>query len=363
MSIILFFIILGVLVVSHEFGHFIVAKWSGMRVDEFGFGFPPRLFGIKKGETTYSINWIPFGGFVKIWGEDAPENAHELPEYSRSFAGKPKHLQAAVVAAGVFFNLLLAWLLISLGFMLGMPVSTSQDTFGKAENPRVFITQVFKDSPAATAGLQPGDVITGIGTQTNLIEAQEVQSFIASQTTPSSFPLTYSRGNESRTVMLEAVLKNDLGQPAIGIALDSLGTVHLGPIQAIASGLGLTIDLTKETALGLLDFVKNLFTERKPLEGVSGPVGIIGLVGVSALFGFVHLLGLTAVISINLALMNMIPFPALDGGRFLFIIIEKIKGSPITPRIANSMNAAGFFALLALMVFITFHDVVNLITG
>lgn len=361
MSIILFIIILGILVVSHEFGHFIVAKMSGMRVDEFGFGFPPRMFGIKRGETTYSINWIPFGGFVKIWGEDAPEGAEQLPEYDRSFTGKPKHIQAAVVVAGVVFNFILAWFLFTAGFMIGMPVPGGETMYGTPENAAVVITQVFPDTPAAAAELAPGDVLLRAGNEP-IDSGEEFQNLISANGLK-SIPVTYTRNGQEFTKEITPMFGEPESRPIVGVGIESLGTVQLGPLSAIAAGFTLTADITLQTIIGLIDFAKNLFTNTAMLDTVTGPVGIIGLVGSSLAFGFVHLLTLTAVISINLAVLNLVPFPALDGGRLLFIIIEKIKGSPIAPRIANSINAAGFFALLLLMAIITWRDITHLVTG
>lgn len=366
MSIILFLIILAVLVVSHEFGHFIVAKMFGIRVDEFGFGFPPRIFGVKKGETTYTLNAIPFGGFVKIWGEDPSADPLTLPDYERSFAGKPKRVQAAVIVAGVVFNLLLAWLLLSVGFMVGMPTSAENTTLGVVQNAEVRITEVLSDSPASKAGLMPGDHILSLSEGTSVLtpsNSQEVQEFIRAH---SSAPITLNieRGAETQSLAIQAETREGNEYPVIGVAMDTLGTVQLNPFRALIEGAKLTFELTKQTASGLYGFAKSLFSAGgNALNSVTGPIGLIGLVGSSAAFGFTYLLSLTAVISINLAIMNMIPFPALDGGRLLFIAIEKIKGTPVSSELVNKIHAGGFIVLLLLMAFITWHDIAKLIMG
>ncbi len=367
MSIILFLIILGILVVSHEFGHFIVAKLSGMRVDEFGFGFPPKLFGFKYGETTYSINLIPFGGFVKIWGEDAPAGADQLPDYDRSFVGKSKGIQAAVVVAGVAFNLLLAWGLISLGLMVGMPTPASDTTYGPVENPEVIITEVLRGTPAENAGLLPGDRVITLERNANETltphSAADVQEFIrANETEPVT--IRYKRGDADEASLILTPEKGIAGEfPAIGVAMETLGIVRLPFFSAIIEGAKLTVDFTKSTITGLYALVHDLIFGRGALDSVTGPIGLVGLVGTSAALGFTYLLGLTAIISINLAVMNLIPFPALDGGRLLFIIIEKIKGTPVPPKVANSIHAAGFLILLLFMAFITWHDIAKLIAA
>lgn len=361
MSIFLFVLILAVLVLSHEFGHFIVAKKFGIRVDEFGFGFPPKIFGKKWGETTYTLNAIPFGGFVKIWGEEAGESEATAEDRERSISAKPKSVQAAVIVAGVAFNILLAWLLLSVGFMVGMPVP------GEQENSRTVITQTLPASPAERAGLKPGDTITQLtSSQASALERptiQAVQEFIQAHKAIPIELAVIRTGGETETVVVTPESASEASSPAIGIQLESIGTLKLGPISAVIEGAKTTALLFSETAQGLFFFVKKLFTAERDLAAVTGPIGIVGLVGNATLFGFSYLLGLTATISINLAVINLIPFPALDGGRLLFIAIEAIKRTPINPKVANRLNAGGFIALLFLMLLITWNDIARLIAG
>ena len=364
MSVLIFFIILFILVLSHEFGHFIVAKSCGMRVDEFGFGFPPRLFGIKRGGTLYSINLIPFGGFVKILGEDPLEGSIDGKPPTDSFAGKPRYMQALVISAGVAFNFLLAWLLISLGLMVGLPTPSSATAEGaQVENARLLITNVRPQSPADRAGLKPGDEIiylTGNGTTVDYPTPAAVQEYVAKSGTQ-QISLGYRRGDDvTKTVVLRPEKAPDGGKPVIGIAMDSIGIVRLPLFAALARGLDTTLALAYGTTLALADFLRGLFTGSGTAEGVTGPVGIVGLVGDARGLGLSYLLGLTAVISVNLAVINMVPFPALDGGRMLFIIIESIRRKSLSPKIANALNAAGFVALIGLMIFLTVGDIARL---
>lgn len=364
MSILIFIIILAVLILAHEFGHFIVAKKLGVRVDEFGLGFPPKLYGKKFGETEYTINAIPFGGFVKIFGENPDEESISGPDASRSLIKKPRYLQALVIAAGVLFNILLAWILISWGFMIGLPSSVDSIPPGATfENPRVTLMQVLPGSPAEKAGLRTGDrlesLIAGDQIAENLT-VEETQNFIALNG-KNEIAVLYERGSEQKTttVVPEEGIVPD--KAAIGVSLDVIGDAKLPIHRALFEGAKLTGILTTATAAAIFDFIKNLFVGQGNFGDVMGPVGIVktGIVGSAIDFGFVYLLTLTALISINLAIINLIPFPALDGGRLLFLAIEAVKRSPINPKIATAANGIGFVLLMILMVLVTYHDIIR----
>lgn len=373
MSILLFVIVLGILVVSHEFGHFLFAKLFKMKVEEFGFGFPPRMFGKRIGETLYSINWIPFGGFVKIYGEDpagggqieAPAENIELPKTQGSFAAAPKWQQAAVVVAGVVFNFILAWGLISLGYVVGFPTSVEAAPAGiEVEEVRLLVTDVGKGTPAERAGLRVGDELVGFSRgATELMELtpDAAREYIRASDAP--LAVSYKRGDgaiQNTEVTPEQGIVP--GHGAIGIAMDRVGIVHLSFFAAIREGFLTACNLTAATAMALFAIVQGLFVGSAP-SGVAGPVGMIGLVGDASVMGLSYLISLVALISVNLAIMNLVPFPALDGGRLVFILIEAIRGKDIPPRVAHSVNAAGFFILLFLMALLTYGDVMRLIRG
>ncbi|OHA80819.1 MAG: RIP metalloprotease RseP [Candidatus Yonathbacteria bacterium RIFCSPHIGHO2_01_FULL_51_10] len=366
MSILIFIAVLVVLIVAHEFGHFVVAKASGIRVDEFGIGFPPRLWGKKVGETEYTVNAIPFGGFVKIFGEDPDQVSIAGPDAARSFVHKPKYIQAAVIVAGVAFNILLAWGLISLGFLIGLPTSADAVRAGATlHSPAVVITDVAPSSPAEHAGVKAGDKILAMESGNEHVPAdtvEDVQAFIANHGSQ-SIVFSYSRGGAQGTYTIVPTTGIVEGRPAVGVALDLIGTLKLGLPQALWEGGKLTVSLTQATAKALGAFLKETVMGKADLSQVTGPVGLVETTGDVVSFGFVYLLSFMALISINLAIINLIPFPALDGGRLLFIIIESIKGSPIKPRIANLVNTVGFALLLLLMVVVTYHDVAKLVTG
>lgn len=364
MSIILFIIILALLILSHEFGHFIVAKKFGIRVDEFGFGFPPKLFSVKKGETEYSFNALPFGGFVRIFGERPDDESISGPDSARSFINKPKRVQAAVLLAGVFFNILLAWFLLSIGFVVGLPSSLDGEPRGaRITSPALMITSVLPDSPAEAAGLEIGDKVLSLSAlEEELIgpTPEEVQGFI-SRYPAEEITVFYERGKEKGSVVVvprEGVLEE---KPAVGIAMDMIGILRLPVHLAVIEGAKATVSMTGATAVALTLFLKDAILGQADFAAIAGPVGIVNIAGDAFKMGFVYLLLFTALISINLAIINLIPFPALDGGRLLFLLIEKIKGSPIRPKIANVLNTVGFLLLIFLILLVTYHDIVKLI--
>lgn len=368
MSVIIFFIILLVLVLVHEWGHFFSAKKFGIRVDEFGFGFPPRALKLfKKGETLYTLNWLPFGGFVKIFGENPDELSLDGPDANRSLVSKPRWQQAVVLFAGVFMNFILAWVLFSVGFISGMPTSMKDiPTDTKVQDVNLIVISVSKDSPAETAGLIPKDKIVYLQSGENFVSAPNItpealQEFIAKNGNE-TLNVTYLRGktNELHNTTLTPV-KNETGAPMIGIAMDQIGTLKLPFFSALAEGMKLTLSVTKSTALGLYNLIADGIKGTGNMASVTGPVGIVGIVGDAASFGFIYLLSFAALISINLAIINLIPFPALDGGRLLFLLIEKIKGSRISPKVANTANSIGFVLLIILMLVVTYNDIVKLL--
>jgi regulator of sigma E protease len=365
MSILIFFIILFLLVLVHEFGHFIVAKKSGIRVDEFGFGFPPRALTLfKKGETIYTLNWLPFGGFVKIYGEDAADVSPTSLDAGRSMIYKKKRVQAAVLVAGVVFNFLLAWLLLSGAFVAGMPASGDFDPNASYSiPPALTLTSVVAGSPAALAGLKTGDVIVAVdadGTQIKQPSIEAFQTAVASHA-DKAVTVEYKRGTTDGSLAVTPKPDATLGHAAIGVSIDMVGVLKLPFGKAFLQGARLTWTLTAQTAITLAHLIRDSVFGHADFTSLTGPVGLVGAVGDAYAFGFVHLVMLAALISINLGIINLVPFPALDGGRLLFLLIEKIKGSPINPKVAGILNTVGFFLLIALMLVVTYHDIVRLI--
>jgi len=364
MSILIFIIVLAVLILVHEFGHFITAKKSGARVDEFGIGFPPKLFRLFKwGETEFTVNAIPFGGFVKIHGENPDENETESTDRSRSLAHKSRPVQALVIVAGVLFNIIFAWVLISFGYIYGLPtpVDPENPTVRPLQNPNLVITSILADSPALSKGLKAGDVIFAVKDGDKVlreINSENFSEFI--DQSDGSISLSVKRG--------DAIIQNEIepqsgiveNKKAIGISMSMIGILKLPVHLAIWEGVKTTISVLIAVTVGLFQFLGQIFIGDADFSQVTGPVGIVGLVGDATTLGFIFLLQFTAFISLNLAVINLLPFPALDGGRLLFLLIEAIRRKRINPKVVNVLNAAGFIALLLLMVVVTINDIVKL---
>lgn len=362
MSIVIFIIILSALIIVHEFGHFLVAKKFSIRVDEFGLGFPPlakKLFTLKG--TPFTLNWLPFGGFVKIFGENPEPLDLSAPD---SFQSKNRAIQSAVLVAGVAGNFIFAWFLFSLGFVIGLPAPVGFAL--PIENPQTVITLVLSSSPAEEAGIKSGDKLVSLSRGKEMFPAvsgqeispEEATNFIALSSEPLIFKV--ERGGE----ILEKIIKPREGiiadRPAVGISMDVMGIAKLQPPQALWYGLKTTSELTMLTGQAIITFITQALGGRADISGIAGPVGIVGMVGDARALGFVYLLTFTALISINLTVINLLPFPALDGGRLFFILIEAITRRRIPSKVFNAVNTAGFALLILLMVLITIHDIRNI---
>jgi regulator of sigma E protease len=362
MTVILFILVLVALIVVHEFGHFVVAKLSKMRVDEFGIGYPPRAWSKKIGETEYSLNWLPFGGFVKIYGEDEQDRVEGTDDTHRAFGSRPRILQALVLVAGIAMNLLFAWVLLSATLAFGTTRALAPEEIAGATDVQLFIADVLPGAPGQEGGLLPGDALKSASFSGNTFtstNATDFTSFIASDTTLVPISIVVVRGDKE--VALTAtprtgVIAADAKRPALGVAVATSGILPIAWWQAPKEGALLTWEVTKETAKGLYHFFASIVTFSADLSQVSGPVGIAGAVGSASSHGLIALLSLTAIISINLALINLLPLPALDGGRLLFVIIEAIIRRPLPAKFGRILNAAGFAFLILLMVVVTAHD-------
>jgi len=367
-TIIVFILILGLLIFVHEFGHFIMAKRAGIKVEEFGFGFPPKIFGIKKGETLYSFNLFPIGGFVKIYGEMGKPTKKGIrkEDKKRAFYSKPIGTRAKIVVAGVTMNLLLAAFLLGLGHWLGLPTIVEDDEVGDLGKTRVQVTQVAFDSPAAQADIKIGDTITSLKLKIkneklkiiNVFTVKEVQEFVRAHQ-GEEITVVIQRGDQ----VLEKTLVPRLSFPAdegpMGIGLARTAIVSYPWYQALIKGITSTVNLIWAMVTILGGLLWRLAVTGKLAVEVAGPVGIFSLTGQAAQLGFIYILQLTALLSINLAIINALPFPALDGGRLLFLAIEKVKGSPVSYKLERIVHTTGFVILILLMIAITWRDVVR----
>jgi regulator of sigma E protease len=366
MSVILFILILFILVLIHELGHFIIAKFFKIRVDEFGIGYPPRASTLfKRGETTFTLNWLPFGGFVKIFGEDPTALDINGEDKERSFANKPKYAQALVLIAGVFMNFVFAWLLISFGYIVGLPsVANSAPKGGTVESVSLMVLSVEKNSPADIADLKEGDrveaIIRGESDRITDITPEKLRSIVI-ENGEREIKFEVKRDNELLTIPVTPKEKDENSLPSIGIAMEMIGILKLGPLHAISYGFQTAISISKEIVVTFFSLIFGAFTGTADVSQITGPIGIVGVVGDAYKIGFAYLISLTALISLNLAVINLIPFPALDGGRLLFVGIEAITKKRIPINIANLLNTLGFGFLILLMLFVTYHDIVKLI--
>jgi regulator of sigma E protease len=356
MSIIIFILVLGLLIFIHELGHFLVAKKSGIRVDEFAIGFPPRLFSFKKRGTRYALNLIPFGGYVKIFGE-TPEGEAIDKNAKDSMINKPKWIQALVLVAGVVFNIILAFVIFVILFLKGAEFNATLVPFApKTEGVRV--EYVMDNSLSMKAGLKEGDIVKSVQ-----VEGKEMITDSAL-----IFETLYAEKKENTKITVQGVEQNirtiQLTPPApdikFGFSLTDRVYIKTNIIKATGYSIQATAHMTKLTAVGLFSFLGQLFTGNANFKEVAGPVGIVGLVGKAAENGINDILFLTAIISINLAVLNLLPFPALDGGRLVVVLIEAIRRKDLNYQKVAIVNTVGFLFLIALMILLTFHDIKNL---
>ncbi len=348
-TILLFLLVLGVLVFVHELGHFLAAKRAGLTVFEFGFGFPPRIAGIKRGNTIYSINWIPVGGFVKIKGETGPETG-ELD----SFVSLSALRRTGILLAGVGMNVLLAIVLLGFAYSYGAPAALDESLPPDAvvRDVRVQILSVEDPSPAAEAGIRPGDRIISIsGDLVDDVEDVQQSNAIRGETATT---VSLERADQTLTVeVTPRVLENAGEKPVWGVTLAKVGLVSFPWYRATWLGV--------QQAVTLL-WLKNLLIHQQISADIAGPVGIAALTGQVANLGVLYLIQFTALLSLNLALVNALPFPALDGGRVLFVIIEKFRGRKVSAKVETIIHNIGFALLLLLVLVVTLRDV-NRLTG
>ncbi len=365
MTIVIFILILALLIFVHELGHFLVAKISGVRVDEFAIGFPPKLFSYKYGETIYALNLIPFGGYVKIFGEDPNQDSLTGPDKNRSLASQSKKIQASVLVAGVTFNLILAWVLFSLAFVLGFPVSGDLATKFPVTDTRTVISGVLPDSPAQQAELKTGDIVAYVrnlsGDKITVRTVDDLKTIINRLASRPLVVGVEKEGGQIEEVKILASQDIIPGQWAIGLGFEQIAIVDSRWYQAPWFGAQMTYETVVSMVGGLSDLVVKIAQGLPIKEAVVGPVGIAGMVGDARALGLVYLVTFTAFISINLAVINLVPFPALDGGRLFFLIFEAIKGSPLNPKIANTLNLIGFVILISFMLYVTWGDVIKLL--
>ncbi len=355
MTALLVIAILVFLIVVHELGHFIAAKLFKVRVEEFGVGYPPRAFSFGRyGGTEYTLNWIPFGGFVRLFGEEEEHG-------KGSFTDAPRWKQAIILIAGVTMNALAAWALFSGAYMVGVlhPVDV------RGENTQLIVSHVVPASPADASGIKVGDTITGVQEGATVLDdltPESVSAFV-SERAGKEIEVGYLHMEEPQTGIMRpahAVIPGSEGRPAVGMGLLLAETESLGFYESVTSGLQRTKGTFVLVWQGLSGIVMQALRGNPDLSDVVGPVGLVSAVGEASSNGWGYVLSLAAFISVNLTIINLIPVPALDGGRLLIVAIESVIRRQ-APKIAVQLtNAVGLALVIMLMVTVTYNDIARL---
>ncbi|MEK7122953.1 MAG: RIP metalloprotease RseP [Patescibacteria group bacterium] len=349
-TIILFLVILSILVLVHEAGHFFAARIFGVHVEEFGLGFPPRAKGWKRGGVLYSLNWLPLGGFVKIKGEQGESHDKD------SFVAQAVWKRMIILVAGVVMNLVLAVVLLTIGFTLGMPqvVDTDTSDVASVRDARIQIVYVVPESPAEAAGIKLGDIAITIN-GTSFEQITDFQNYVAERG-GSVLEIALERGTE-RIVKTVTPRRENEGEPArIGVGLAKTAVVSFPVHEAFVLAIKTTWALT----IGIFTMLGRAFS-RFAFDGFVGPVGIATYTATAAQLGFAYVINLMAQLSISLAVINVLPIPALDGGRVLFTLVEKVRGRALRPALENVIHLIGFFTLIILLLAVTVRDIGRLL--
>lgn len=350
------FLSLMSLLVLHEFGHFILAKLFKVKVEEFGIGYPPRILAKKIGQTLYSLNLLPFGAFVKILGEE------QRIETLQSFSEKPLMKRILIALGGVLSFWIFAAILLSLTFNLGTSIAIQDSVDSSLINPQVRVAQVFPDTPAQLSGLQPGDTIKQFQISnlkfqiTKIKELQDLTERYKGQ----EIILTIERGKNILDIKLIPRASPPEGEGPMGISLVRTITQKFPWYQSILKGISGTFHLTVAILQGYGQAVSNVIEGLPSGVQLTGPVGIFHLVSQASQVGFSYLLNFLALISVYLAIFNILPIPAADGGKLLFLGVEAIRKRPINQEIEQKINAAFFMLIIVLSVWVTIQDIARI---
>ncbi len=340
-----FFSLIGLLIL-HEFSHFFVAKKCGVVVEEFGVGYPPKIWGKKIRGTVYSLNLLPFGAFVKI----PPESLKSKPIWQRFL----------IISAGIISFWVFCFVILSIVFMMGALVQISDEDVG-FENPQIQIVAIASGSPAEQAGLEVGDIIEAtIKDPTGkFAKVVEVQQYIE-QSKGGEVRLLIKRGADSLAIIVKPRVSPPEGEGALGVALARVAIKKYTLPQALFRALTQTIQLTIAIIIGLGQAIYNLFAGKPTGVEMVGPIGIMNIFAQTGSLGVSYFLQTIAIISLNLAIFNALPLPVSDGGKILFLAFEKIRKKPLNEEIEEKINKVFFALLLVLMVWVTIKDIVKL---
>ena len=342
-------LIISVVVTLHELGHFVTAKIFGVHVEEFGLGMFVRIFAKKIGDTVYSLNAIPMGGFVKLTGEDGSEVLNP-----KSFAAKPKWQKVIILSAGVFMNVVLAIALFTVAYLYGMPEWGGE----------LSISQIQSGTPAEEVGLKTDDIVSQINGEK--VDSLEKFRTIVQDNLGQKVDLMVNRGGEIKNFQILARENPPEGQGSFGVGLSAKPAIvnevkypwYQAPIQATK----LTFQMGKEMIIGLVTILGQLFSKGQAPSDVAGPIGIGSIIGELMKFGVIPVVQFMAIISLNLALINILPFPALDGGRIFIILVEAITRRKIPAHIEGLIHAVGLALLMILLILVTYQDIVRILS-
>jgi len=350
---IVFILTLGFLVLVHELGHFFAAKKFSMSVEEFGIGFPPSLYQKKRGETVYSINLIPIGGYVKIKGEDGSSIEEG------SFSSKPTWQRAIVVLSGVAMNIIAGTAIFIFLFSTSAPVEITKDIDQKyILKKQILVTEVVEKSPSEEAGIKIGDEIIEInGEKVSSIEFFQNQIAYLGE---KEIEIKIKRSKEEFTLQAKPRIIEEIEnkRPLIGVSLSEMGNIRLPIHKAIIYGIKSSGNYLVKILEGFYGIIKKAFSGGG-MEELGGPVAIAVMTGDAINLGFEKVILFAAILSFNLAVLNILPFPALDGGRLVFLAIEAVRRKPSKKEVEEWFHRIGFTMLILFAIFITYKDVVK----
>lgn len=355
-----FILVLGGLVLLHEVGHFFAARFFGVGIDEFGIGFPPRAKSFIRNGVVYSLNWIPIGGFVKIKGAvggDQDDSIEQSSAEGKNFVDIPLWQRFTIIGAGIGMNWLIAAVLFSVGFMFGLPSSTANLSDNAiVDHQQVVVAEIQKDVPAHNSGLQVGDVVTSVsGTAVRNVE--EIRNVLSEVAVGQAVDVEVERADTVTDLRMNTIAL-DNGATGLGVAFTESGIVRYGFFSAIGHGFSYTAQLTQGVVMAFAALVLSVFQgDGSVAESVAGPLGIATLTYEVTQLGFVYVLQFAALLSVNLAVFNLLPIPALDGGRLVFLFLELVLRRPVKPITEAIIHNIGFLVLLLMILAVTIKDV------
>lgn len=346
-----FLVVVSVIILAHEAGHFFVARLFGVGIEEFALGFPPRITSVATKRTRYAINSIPLGGYVRLQGEEL-----DAQPKKGDFSTKSWYARAAIVVAGIGSNIILAFIILSITYLVGFTGTTAElNNHAKIKDPRVGIIEVLSDSHAQKAGVTAGDTLLAIN-DTTVLHPDDVMRLLETSMT------TNLRLRTAQQTEYVVTIERLNEEEKIGIGYAGVARVSYPPYWAAYEGVKSTALLTKNISIGFYNLFRKLVVEQKVAAELSGPIGIAYITKDILAISPFYLLQFTAILSVNIALLNLLPIPGLDGGKFLFLLVELIKRKPVAKATEARVQQFGFLLLLLIVIATTYRDIVHILT-